>query len=209
MTANYPALEPQHLDNAKLYANRQAMISDLCQYKPKVIAEVGVAHGEFSDFLLRTLSPEKFLAIDVFEMHLTPSHWGIPQEYLFKGMTHREFYAHRFNEYGNRVIIEQGLSHEALSRQPDNLFDLIYLDAGHSYDEVRKDTEVAIQKIKRDGILIFNDYIMSDHYANVPYGVVQVANELVVNCGWDVIGFALDRSMFCDLAVRRSRLSEI
>jgi hypothetical protein len=88
---------------------------------------------------------------------------------------------------------------------------MIYVDADHAYESVKRDAEISKQKVKDDGILIFNDYIMFDHYAvfdpkaSLWYGVVQVVNQLVVYDEFEVIGFAFKKDMFCDIAVRRRR----
>jgi hypothetical protein len=36
-----------------------------------------------------------------------------------------------------------------------------------------------------------------------PYGIVPVVNSLVVNEGYDVVAFALQQQMFCDIAIRK------
>ncbi|SFN07108.1 class I SAM-dependent methyltransferase [Variovorax sp. OV329] len=195
-------LQPHHIDNARLYADRQDMIPHLGIERGGTIAEIGVAHGDFSEFLMHQLMPEKFYAVDLFHMHEFPQHWGIPTEQLLKGMTHEQFYRHRFQ--ARNILVEAGWSHEALPRLPDDAFDFIYVDAGHDYEAVRKDAEVANRKLKANGVIVFNDYTCYDHLANVPYGVVDAVNEMVCAGGWKVIGFALQDSMFCDIALRRA-----
>jgi hypothetical protein len=86
----------------------------------------------------------------------------------------------------------------------DHSLDLIYIDAGHDIESVKRDMQEAVQKIKRDGTLIFNDYIMHDHITGSPYGVVPVVNDLVAQHGWKVVGFALQHHLFCDIALRRA-----
>jgi hypothetical protein len=66
---NYPALEAKHLDNPRLFASREDLISSMQSMKGGVIAEVGVAHGVFSEYLLNELRPRKFVAFDLFTMH--------------------------------------------------------------------------------------------------------------------------------------------
>jgi hypothetical protein len=202
-TTDYPALESRHLADARLYAERKEMLAACTHARGGVIAEVGVAHGEFSQHILDALAPRRFHAIDIFRMHHEPSHWGIPSEVMFKGMTHRAFYEDRFARHGGVVVTHECFSHEGLALLDDASLDLIYLDADHGYEAVRRDAQVALAKIKPDGTLIFNDYTMFDPFQNSAYGVVQVVNELVVNGGWFVTGFALQRHMFCDIALRK------
>jgi glycosyltransferase involved in cell wall biosynthesis len=197
------ALRQEHVEGARLFAGRREMVCGLRLPAGGVIAEIGVALGDFSEFLLQTLTPRRFVAIDIWTMHEWPEHWGQRSEMLFQGKTHRGFYEDRFRPRGDQVVIEAGLSYDALERFPDACFDMIYIDAGHDYDNVRKDALVSARKIKPDGTLIFNDYIMYDHLQQVEYGVVQAVNQLVVDAGWRVVGFALDHIMFCDIAIRR------
>src|SRR5664279_5101501 len=60
------ALTQRHLRDAKLYATRHDMVADLKIAPGGVIAEIGVAYGDFSKYLLDTFKPKKFVAFDVF-----------------------------------------------------------------------------------------------------------------------------------------------
>jgi hypothetical protein len=68
---------------------------------------------------------------------------------------------------------------------------------------VRQDAAAASGKVKRDGLLVFNDYTLHDHLGQVRYGVVQAVNELIVASDWKVVGFSLQHYMYCDIALRR------
>ena len=85
---------------------------------------------------------------------------------------------------------------------PDRYFDLIYIDAGHSYADVKKDCKAATKKVKEDGILVFNDYVLWSPWEGWAYGVVQAVNELICD-GWDVVGFALASDGYHDIAVQK------
>lgn len=195
------ALRPRDVAGARLFADREQMMASLDVPEGGVIAEVGVATGDFSEVMLKYLRPKKFVAFDVFTMHEFPIFWGIPSEVLFDGLTHLEFYKRRFSDRPE-VVLEAGLSLDGLARYDDNTFDLVYIDAGHDYESVRRDAELSRDKLKDGGILVFNDYTMYDHLIGTPYGIVQVVNEVVVNDGWHVVGFALQRDMFCDIAIQ-------
>jgi hypothetical protein len=164
-----------------------------------VIAEVGVAEGEFSEYLLNEFRPRTFIAFDIFTMHELPA-FGYG---WFDNMTRLDYYKRKFSDRGAQVVIEHGMSHLNLAKYPDKSFDLIYVDADHSYEAVKRDADIAKKKVTDNGIIIFNDYIMFDHLQGVPYGVVQAVNELIVSEDWRVCGFSLEKNLFCDIAIRK------
>jgi hypothetical protein len=206
----YPALEAKHLNDTRLFANRQELIASFKYIRGGVIAEVGVAHGDFSEFLLDELQPEKFIAFDIFTMH----EWHIvgrglsdkderQPAVLLDNMTHLEYYKRRFADRGTQVVVEVGRADINLEKYPGNSFDLIYIDADHSYESVKQDINVAKTKLTDSGVMVFNDYTMFDHLNGESYGVVQAVNELIVSEDWQVCGFSLQKHMFCDIAIRR------
>ena len=201
---DFPELKPEHVRGAQLYANRYELVRGLRLIAGCAVVEVGVAHGEFSEFLIKELNPAKFVAIDLFDMERYPTHWGTPQELIFQGKTHYQFYKDRFAHLGDRVTLKRGLSHVRLVELPFHAFDLIYVDAGHDYENVKRDGVLSISKLKPSGTIIFNDYVMYDPFINSEYGVVQAVNEIVDEGGWKVTGFALEKNMFCDIAIQRA-----
>jgi hypothetical protein len=204
----YPTLEARHISRgARLYAHRNDMIADIgADYRRGVIAEIGVAFGDFSEIMLSALDPLEFVAIDMFTMHEFPTVWGRPTTETLGNKTHMQFYKERFVDKPVHAI--SGDSFQSMSSFPDAHFDLIYVDADHRYEPVKRDAYVADLKLKAGGTLIFNDYIMHDHIADIPYGVVQSVNELIDDKGYEVVGFALNRNMFCDIALRRVTTSQ-
>jgi hypothetical protein len=199
---NYPAIEAKHLENARLFANREGLISSMSFLDGGTIAEVGVADGCFSEFMLDTLRPKKFIAFDLFTMHEHTTSWG-GRTNMFGGMTHLDHYRRKFADRGSQVVIEVGMSHQSLAKYPDRSFDLIYVDGDHSYAGVKGDANLAKAKIADNGIIVFNDYIMFDYVYGYTYGVVRAVNELLIDEDWRVCGFALSPDLFCDIAVRK------
>jgi hypothetical protein len=204
MPFDYPELGPAHVENARIFARREDLMIHLApELRGGTVAEVGVMYGDYSDSIIRTLNPKLFVAVDRFRMHAEPRIWGESAAERFQGLTHREFYEKRFLGRGGQVRCEEGESDEVLARSPDATFDMIYIDAAHDYESVRKDADAAKRKIKRDGILVFNDYILYSPDDSSFYGVVPVVNDLVVNQGFEIVGFALNLRMYCDIAIRR------
>ncbi len=203
-------LQHHHLRDARLFADRfdqmryvAGLLSQSGVTAPSIL-EIGVGFGTFSKFLIETFVPRRFAAVDVFTFHEYEELWGINVADQLKGRLHADFYRDELSAmFGGELIIEQGLSHEGLSRLPDASFDVIYIDAGHAYPDVIVDGRLSLEKVRPGGYLIFNDYTMTDHLSRVDYGVVKAANELIdENDRLKVIGFALNPQMFCDLAVQ-------
>lgn len=205
-----PKLTEEHVRGAKLFSDRFKMIEGLSLPRENpVICEIGVALGDFTDVMIRKFKPSKFVAFDTYNLHACPLIWGQPSTVVLKGMTHLNFYKDRFASQADVMTYEVGNCHETLAAYPDETFDLIYIDAGHEYADVKVDTLNAARKLKRDGVIVFNDYVMYDHHANIHYGVVRAANELIVQENWRVVGFAFQNEMFCDLAVTRASIPTI
>jgi hypothetical protein len=91
-----------------------------------------------------------------------------------------------------------------LENFPDNYFDWIYIDADHSYEGVKKDINKSKTKVKRDGLLVFNDYTPWSVAELIPYGVPKAVNEFCIANNWEIIYFALDSYFgYHDVAIRR------
>ena len=71
----------------------------------------------------------------------------------------------------NKVEILRMDNREAAKLLPNDL-DLVYIDANHEYEEVKKDMEAWYPKVRKGGILSGDDY----HYY---VGVVQAVDEFV------------------------------
>ena len=201
----FPGLRSEHLQDARLFADRLDLITSLMRVPAPTVAELGVAFGDFSAPLLEKLNPRLFVAIDIFRLDELAEVWGRSTSAIFQGSSHLEYFKRQFATRGDQVVVEQGTSWEVLERYPDRFFDLIYVDAGHDYESVRRDTLVATMKLRDDGLLVYNDYVMFDHLQQgEPYGIIPNVNALVVEHDWRVVGFALQRDMFCDIALRRA-----
>jgi len=198
-----PEIPQEYLNGCKLVTNRYELIKKIA-VKNKIVTEIGVAFGDFSQYLINVLKPKKFIAIDTFDLHDIESVWGISTKDKFEGLTHIEWYKKRFEKYikKNQFEIKRGFSWEAILDFPDNYFDIVYLDAEHTYESVKNDLSAIKSKIKRKGILILNDYTLYDPYLKVPYGVIKAANEFIIHHKCKVIFFAFERNMFCDMAIR-------
>ena len=196
------SLPARLLENSTVCGSREEVLQRLP--KGGIIAEVGVAYGNFSALLLEQLQPEKFIAIDTFAVTAEAEPWN--QTILRNSkMTHLQYYKSKFQHQIDKgqVEIYAGLSWEMLSKLPDNSLDYLYLDAGHTYKEVAKDIEQVRRKVKDTGIIQFNDYTLFDSFAFVPYGVPKAVHELMIRENYELLYFCLHRQFFCDVVVRK------
>jgi hypothetical protein len=200
--ADYPALGREHFNNARAFFDRSDMLLALRPEKGLAICEVGVGLGGFSRFLLDHMRPSRFVAIDLFDLHTKPDLWGQTPQAVFGSRTHRAFYEESFAHVRDRMVVEEGQSDACLAAMPDKAFDILYIDADHGYESVRRDAAAGVPKVKDGGLLVFNDYTLHDHLGEAPYGVVQAVNELVVASRWKVVGFSLQHRMYCDIALQ-------
>ena len=58
----------------------------------------------------------------------------------------------------NKVKINRGFSNEKILIYPDEYFDIIYIDGNHEPEYVLEDAVLSFRKVKKNGIIIFDDY---------------------------------------------------
>lgn len=58
----------------------------------------------------------------------------------------------------DKITVHRGYSHQEVPQFPDEFFDMIYIDGNHEPEYVLEDAVLAFRKLKKDGILIFDDY---------------------------------------------------
>lgn len=119
----------------------------------KTIAEVGVKYGRTTFFLLDNIPDLTIFAID---------------------NDTKKFYNSSVKEkYKQRLIPLQGLSYEVVDQIPDGSLDLVFIDADHSYNAVKRDIMKYTPKLKDTGLL-------TGHDIDYP-GVNKAVNELIKN----------------------------
>ena len=144
-----------------------------------VCAEVGVASGVFSAFILEHLSPSQLFLIDPWgigsaDANAPVTHYlnGLATAYSnerdLKGV--RERFKKQIQE--GSVVLKRGFSYDVVESFPDDFFDFIYIDACHIYESVKADLEMFLPKLKDTGLMCGHDYI------NVrKWGVIEAVEE--------------------------------
>lgn len=175
------SLQQKHVEHCRIFADRIEMLKSLP--KDKTWAEVGTFKGEFARHIIEICEPATLDLMD-----------------LTFDLVEQLGYVHE----SDSVRFYRGESSSSLLKQPDKKYDFIYIDAGHDLIDVARDAEAAMAKLKDDGLLIFNDYICFAYKEMRPYGVVPVVNSLVVHGNWEIVCFAFQNNMYCDVALRRT-----
>jgi predicted O-methyltransferase YrrM len=117
----------------------------------KTMAEVGVRDGRTTFYLLDNIPDLKIFAIDT-------------NTKTFYGETEKQ-------KYGNRLVPLQGLSEHMADCLEDASLDLVFIDANHSYEYVKKDIIKYTPKLKATGLL-------TGHDIDYP-GVNKAVNEMI------------------------------
>src|SRR5262245_12620052 len=108
------SLRPEHLDDARLYADRFDMIRKLKLRTGGAVAEIGVFRGDFSEFLIDTLSPRQLFAYDLFDVATEKTMWDKPIQSYFDDLGRKEFYGRRFKGRSTDVVMVEGYTSETL-----------------------------------------------------------------------------------------------
>jgi hypothetical protein len=63
-----------------------------------------------------------------------------------------------FSKDKGEILVFKNFSTEIADLFPDNYFDLVYIDACHTYEAVTQDINISIPKIKSNGFIAGHDY---------------------------------------------------
>jgi len=145
----------------------------------KNICEVGVSiSANFKRFLYG--NPKVLVGVDAWkdDGNIAHNDSQFTQEKLDECFEYAKHYMLKFPA----VRIYRMYSHEAVENFPDEYFDLIYIDADHSYAGVKQDLEDWWPKVKRGGLFLGDDY--SEQHAplsGMEFEVIKAVDEFVKN----------------------------
>lgn len=163
------------------------------KYKPKNLLEVGVFQGVTSRNICEKLNlihqnQFNFFGIDIFEdsddllddKEMTSKHNKIsnPMKHLLyniifkKNLNSLKSVKKLLKKFGNNVILYKGLSDVMLPKINMSEIDFVFLDGGHSYKTVKNDLFLILKNIKKNKIIICDDYDQKN------YGVKKAVDEL-------------------------------
>lgn len=185
-----PSLSRQHVQNCKVLPDRETLLMELP--KDAIVAEIGVAFGDFSKAILSLSKPRRLHLIDL---------WQGPR--YEAGLTRIE--KTLANEIaGGKVVIDRGLSAQQLSQFTDHYFDWVYIDTDHSYPTTLEELRLCASKVKPGGYIAGHDFCTGNIVKPVVFGVVQACNQFCVEAGYEYAFLTIDTDGHFSFALKKS-----
>lgn len=131
------------------------------------ILEIGVHEGFFSNLLLKKFNPEIFYLVDPWkyqteELYKESLYGGSLSDYDGQKKLNDRYETVKLNFkkeiISGQIILMRKNSNEIFNLLKDDFFDLIYIDGNHTFDFVKLDIMNSLKKIKKDGIIVCDDY---------------------------------------------------
>lgn len=140
----------------KIFETRNDMLFEFS--KGLKIVELGVFRGDFSKIIYEICKPSELYLVDLYDGYVTSGDKDgkhIQTIYLETEMNRL------INEFKDNDVVKivKSSTVEFLSNCQDDYFDLVYIDADHSYNGVTNDLELSYQKVKIGGYICGHDYI--------------------------------------------------
>jgi len=155
---------------------RTEFASLLCERKlTGYAAEVGVAEGYFSFYLLDHVPFLTCYLIDPWEIQNVPGysvHGDNDQDARFERVRKVA------EKYHGRAVLIREVSSLASLHFRDHDLDFVYIDANHTLESTREDIRLWWPKVKSGGVLAGHDYLAGEIHG-VDYGVKQAVDEFV------------------------------
>lgn len=178
-----------HIQSAKLLVDRDQLLRVLP--KKGIVAEIGVAEGNFSQQILEIASPAQLHLIDAWHSERYDS-------------TMHKLVKSRFEEEikSGSVSIHRGMSTIVGQQFPDRFFDWVYIDTDHSYNTTREELEIYRKKVKKHGVIAGHDFTKGNFDDWIPYGVVEAVFEFCTKYDWKLIYMTMELTGYPSFAIQ-------
>lgn len=183
-------LSKDHIQNCSLLLNRKELLAKL--KSDGIIAEIGVAKGEFTSEILEIAHPKTFHLIDSWDS----KRYQESLLNLVKGKLRDEI------ETG-QVQIHRNLSAKAAERFESETFDWIYIDTDHSFETTWQELKKFSPSIKQNGIIAGHDYSMGNWVRGYRYGVIEAVHKFCVEYNWELLYLTAEPTENRSFAIRK------
>lgn len=150
--------------------------------------EVGVFHGDFSRQILNTVYPNRLILVDPFVTDIKLN-YGAELQYLPTAYSTEQDYYNVMEKFekeitNGQVGVVKKMSLEAVTTFEDGMFDFVYIDASHLYEDVKNDLQAWSAKVRDSGYVCGHDY-----FNHGGFGVIQAVDEFCRENGFEMIIF--------------------
>ena len=174
------------LESANLF------LDQIYKNRPKNFLEVGVFQGVTARNVCEVLkeiyqNEFKYIGIDLFstsnllfdkkEKTLKQQKISNPFKNFYfnflreENLNSKKSVSKLLKKFNNNISLYEGYSDKILNSIDISYIDMVFLDGGHSYETVKKDIKILITKLKKNKIIICDDYDQKD------YGVKRAVDE--------------------------------
>ena len=161
------------LESANLF------LDQIYKNRPKNFLEVGVFQGVTARNVCEVLkeiyqNEFKYIGIDLFsssnllfdtkEKTLKHSKISNPFKNFYfnflrkENLNSKKAVSRLLKKFNNNISLYEGYSDKILNSIDISYIDMVFLDGGHSYETVKKDLKILITKLKKNKIIICDDY---------------------------------------------------
>tara|TARA_B100001057_G_scaffold484881_1_gene563670 strand:+ start:476 stop:1072 length:597 start_codon:yes stop_codon:yes gene_type:complete len=144
--------------------NRINLILENLSNEDLHVLEIGIHKGDFSKQLAKQLKPKKLILVDpwiAYDDDIYAKSWYGNSSKSNQSIQDKYFLDIR-KYFENEIKISTVEIHRKTSdnffNKNQNMFDLIYIDGNHLFDFVKRDIINSLKFIKKDGIIILDDY---------------------------------------------------
>lgn len=156
-----------------IFQNREEMIDSLP--KDLIIAELGVFKGDFSKILFNVMKPKMLYLVDTFQGYIGSGDKD-GTNMVYAHLEEEYIKIKTFFENDKNVIIKKSTTFNFLNNLEEEYLDLVYIDAGHDYQDVYNDLNTSYSKVKRGGFICGHDYV-APRFEGVIRAVNQFCSE--------------------------------
>jgi hypothetical protein len=160
--------------NALEYGKYRTWKPFMEKYNCQIIAEIGVREGYNFEKMIEH-NPKVAVAIDLWKDDGVMARNDIALSQA-KLDTQYNAFIDKIEHLSNVNVLRE-YSFDAVKRFPDEYFDLVYIDADHTYEGCYKDIVDWYPKVKKGGFLLGDDYRRHKTRTGVRFGVVEAVNK--------------------------------
>ena len=168
------------------------LLDQIYKNRPKNFLEVGVFQGVTARNVCEVLkeiyqNEFKYIGIDLFsssnlaydnkEHTLKHSKISNPFKNFYfnflrkENLNSKKAVSRLLKKFNNNISLYEGYSDKILNSIDISYIDMVFLDGGHSYETVKKDLKILITKLKKNKIIICDDYDLKN------YGIKRAVDE--------------------------------